>query len=43
MTVWIDDQPFSANGKTVGDFIPGNKAMISSNFSFGAFNKIYLF
>ena len=36
-------QPLSANGKTVGLFIPGNSEIISFILSLGAFSKIYLF
>ena len=35
-------QPSSANGNTVGLFIPGNKSMISFNLLLGAFSRIYL-
>ncbi len=35
-------QPGSANGNTVGLFMPGRSEIMDANFSLGAFNKMYL-
>src|SRR5690606_29018344 len=43
ITVCTELHPSSANGKTVGLFIPGKILIISLILSLGAFNKTYLY